>query len=339
MSNSYKVFLPQGSSMSDLEISEWKLANEKFTKKFENLCVEKKSVASVFENANINSLKFINDNDCAKFHTTMWKEHLERIEDIFKNDPLILLCDDLVRYAIYLTAGCQFLKAEMPYLEMRIEKKLLCNLLKENNAYKQTIVHGEYLTSESRVHHLTHLTYLEEKTHINFSRLGVFIEFGGGYGSMTDLVKKFNPNMTQVVIDFPIMLLVQYYYLLSQYDESDVHLIKDAKDKILEGKINLIPVNLVQKFDIGKLHPDVFCATWSLSEANEYTQNKFIKKYNLFNAKHIFYGYRKYEKINLRQPCSNELNLTGYKAIENNITFWALNKEHCYQILSKETQP
>jgi hypothetical protein len=81
------------------------------------------------------------------------------------------------------------------------------------------------------------LTYLEEKTNINFSRLGVFIEFGGGYGSMTDLVKKFNPNMTQVVIDFPIMLLVQYYYLLSQHDESDVHLIKDAKGKILEGKI------------------------------------------------------------------------------------------------------
>ena len=335
MSNSTKIFLSPGTSMSNQEISEWNLANEKYTKKFEISNAEKKSVFTFFEKEKINNNKFVNDNDCAKFHTTMWKDHLERIEDIFFNDPVGLLCDDLVRYAIYLTTGGQFVKTEIPYLEKRIEKKLLCNLLRENNAYKQTIIHGEYLTSESRVHHLTHLIYLEELCHINLSKIEVFIEFGGGYGSMTDLVKRLNPNMTQIVIDFPIMLLVQYYYLLFKYGESDVNLIKDSKDKIIEGKINLIPVNLVENFDIEKLCPNIFCATWSLSEANKYTQNKFIKNYNFFNAGYVFYGYRKFIKTNPRQPCSKELNLTGYKTLENKASFWALNNEHFYQVLSR----
>lgn len=277
--------------------------------------------------------EFIKQNDCSKFHTTMWKEHLEHIVFLFKKNPHMLLCDDLVRYAIYLTAGCEFAKTQIPYLEARVGKNDLKGLLIENPAYKQTIVSSEYLTSESRINHLTHLKYLEEKTGIMLSDQKVFIEFGGGYGSMTDLIKRINPCMTQLVIDFPIMLLIQCYYLQTRYEVTELNIIRSANDRICEGKINLIPVNLAGEMGIEHLYPDVFLATFSLSESNNFTLTRFVDQLKLFQAKNILYGYRRYESVNPRQPCSSELQLSSnYQIVENNASFWTLSNDIYYQI-------
>jgi len=112
-------------------------------------------------------------------------------------------------------------------------------LLREIPVYSPTIIDNFYYTSESRVHHLTYITYSMSVLGLDMKDLPYVIEFGGGYGGMTDLIRRFNHNTTQVVIDFPIMLLIQAIYLLNTYGSSCINLLQNKEDKIQEGKINL----------------------------------------------------------------------------------------------------
>jgi len=327
-----KVFLPKGSVLREEDVHKWKNLVSKHSQEFIEISEIKFNLASSLEHilTSLTYEEFLSSNrNYGDYVTEMWHEHILEIENIFRLDLTNLLSYDIVRYAIYLTAAGEFVKSEIPYLKQYYDEISLMKLLREIPVYSPTIIDNVYYTSESRVHHLTHITYSMSVLDLDMKDLSYVIEFGGGYGGMTDLIRRFNQNTTQVVIDFPIMLLIQAIYLSNAYSPSYINLLKNKEDKIQPGKINLCPINLVKHLNIS--NGDLFIATWSLSEANKFTQDFILKEMNLFNSSNVIYGYRKYETVNPRQPCSQALDiLEKYSIFEDKSTFWTLSSENNY---------
>jgi hypothetical protein len=331
-----KIYLPQGSSLSSADVEDW-LSNTKiYTEKFLQLNKSyiPPSIDYIKNAFALDPKEYIASNNCNLYVTNMWSEHISRLNERFLKNPYQVLNDDLVRYAIYLTCANEFLKTQLPYLKNIYSEIDLKNLLLECPGLFPTIVDSCYLTSESRVNHLTHLSYAENILGIKISQLNKIVEFGAGYGSMTDLIRRLNSGHTHIVIDLPELLLIQSYYLLGRYQKEAINFITTDDKKIKEGKINLCPINLLNDLKIENV--DLFIATWSLSEANELTQKLIVKDFKFFNSKNILYGYRKYLKTNTRQPCSKALDISlEYNILEDSPCFWTLNNENNYQIARK----
>jgi hypothetical protein len=263
------------------------------------------------------------------FSTPMWREHLDEIEKLLLAGDSRILDDRLVRYAIYLTIAEEWAKSQMPYLRKKLSESQLKKYLMESGAFQQTIIDPNYKTSESRVNHLTHLLCWEEKTKAKIADLDVLVEFGGGYGGMTKLLKTINDKSTIIVIDFPIMILLQSYYLGKSLGKEALNFVLREKLEIMPGKVNYVPVALAHLLP-NDLAPDIFIATWSLSESNEKTQS-LIEDKEFFSTSHLLYGYRFYEHTNPRQPCSNPtVGMLDRKIAYHGPTFWCLDGEQYY---------
>jgi hypothetical protein len=151
---------------------------------------------------------------------------------------------------------------------------------------------------------------------------------GGGYGGMTSLLKKINENLTILVIDVPVMITLQTYLIKHEHGLESFNIITKDKLEIQRGKINYIPISLVNT--MSKFNADLFIATWSLSEANQYTQDEIADK-DFFDAKYILYGYRFYDEINPRQPNSKPLpKFFNYDVKFHGPCFWSLKNEQYY---------
>lgn len=334
--NISKVYLPQGSSLSNADVENWLLDIKIYTENF--LQLNKSYIPPSIEHFKnvfaLDPIAYIVANNCSLFITEMWLEHISRLNERFLKNPYQVLNDDLVRYAIYLTSANEFLKTQLPYLKNIYTEIDLKNLLLECPGLFPTIVDSYYLTSESRVNHLTHLSFAENVLDIKVSELNKIVEFGGGYGSMTDLIRRMNSEHTHIVIDLPELLLIQGYYLLGRYEKEAINFITTDNKIIEEGKINLCPINLLNDLKIENV--DLFIATWSLSEANELTQKLIVKDLKFFGSKNILYGYRKYLESNPRQPCSHTLDISlDYNVLEDSPCFWTLKNENNYQIARK----
>jgi hypothetical protein len=328
-----KVFTPKGSKKTNLEIENWVNKVAAISKNFGNKINVKQTVDSFIKK--LDASEYFSDSiESSPYATNMWKEHLEEIKKIYYNNLDYLLSDNLVRYAIYLTVSGSYSEIEIPYLEKFYPNDILIRFLKEQPIYSPTIIDEKYCTSESRVHHLSHLTVLSNKLGFNYLNLNTIVEFGGGYGGMTDLIQKLSPGATQIVIDFPTMFLVQVGYLISCGYQGKINLITEKNKIIKNGMINLLPIKYVKNIDI--VNSDLFIATWSLSEANEATQELIVENMNMFNSKYVLYGYRKYVNPNPRQPCSSPLKLSGiYEYIDDSPCFWTLDNDNNYLIAKK----
>ena len=332
----FDAFIPRGSSLTDDDVAAWVgrcgvlsaqfVAHEPRTSPSDT-----SFLASDF---GLDPAAYMAANPPGAFATEMWQEHIDEIADLFFADPYNLMTHRIVRYAIYLSLVGEFAKSEFPYLKARYSASELEVYLTENHAFYPTIIDDAYQTTETRVHHLTHLTYTSDVLEIDIRNLAMAVEFGGGFGSMTDLIRRLNGVATQMVIDFPVMLMMQAFYLRGRYGADQINFIRAADDAVAEGKINLCPVNLVAELEVPT--PDLLIATWSLSEANAYTQSLMIDELDLLSAANVLYGYRRYETQNPRQPCSAPIAAeTRYDVVEDKPTFWTLDAENNYQLLRR----
>jgi hypothetical protein len=316
---------PQGFTLTEKEISDWRKKSLEYSLAFNS--TQKKAD---FDLSLLKRLKI--EGSYELYITPMWKEHLDQIEELIVKKDIAILDNSLVRYAIYLTIVSVWANKQIPYLEKRYSPDKLERLLKESVTLYQTIINTKYKTSESRVNHLTHLSCFEDHTDINISDMTTVVEFGGGYGGMTALLKAFNENMTIVVIDFPVMITLQSFYISGTLGKDSFCILTDGNLIIQTGKINYLPVTLVEK--VQNLNANLFIATWSLTEANKHTQDT-IESMNFFNADHILLGYRFYLEKNPNQLFSEPTpKMLGYSIKFHGPTFWSLNSEQYYLFAS-----
>lgn len=225
-----------------------------------------------------------------KFTTPLWKKFNNSVKkSLLPVPPFNFLNDSTIMLSMFATAGGRWLKKEISSLENKIDKKKLKDILQEDYVGDPLLLNSYYLTSHTVVHHLHHFVEFLDKTKTKIDDLNTIVEWGGGYGSLIRILKRFNSKKrTYIIIDTPLFSCLQWIYLATIFGEKEVNFILSSKDKIKENKINILPVSFLN--DI-KFKADLFISTWALSESSKYSQD-FVLKKNWFGAKRILLAYQ-----------------------------------------------
>lgn len=101
------------------------------------------------------------------------------------------------------------------------------------------------------------------------------VEFGGGYGNLTRLIKQALPDVTIVIIDLPEMCALQWFFLKSTLPDHSIIFHTDNTIHLIPHAIHLIPLNLLDTFS---LKADLFVSTFALSECSQKLQEHIIQK-------------------------------------------------------------
>lgn len=150
------------------------------------------------------------------------------------------------------------------FLEKSFERQRLRYLLREDLPGHPILQSARYTTSSMTAQHLYHFAYHRTTTGASLDDVECVVEFGGGYGNMAKVLSRLlgRPH-THVIVDLPFIGAIQWLYLSSVLGPESVNLVSPTRGSVAPGKINIMPIPLVGKISI---RPDLFIATWSLSE-------------------------------------------------------------------------
>lgn len=324
-----EVLRPRGSKLESSAIDEWRVQRE-----LEYLA-EGRVLSYFLTEKQIEIYRtLLGDDSWLLECTEMWHEHVERIRQIMELNPLMLFSDHIAQYAFYITTAQVFSSREKKYTDywLRGDNKARFYFNDISRFRHIYIDHYGIKTTESRVHHLTHLAHFEQKTGCLVKDFDTIIEFGGGYGGMTQLISKINKRCTQIIIDLPPILGVQYYSLANLIDK-DIH-VAGEECRLVNGSINMVYSRYVSKLRIkGK---SLFIGTWSLSESDSKTFERIVDTLDLFGSDYVLYGYRNYDEVNTRQPMSRSLHTYKYEEVAHFCPSWTLDNDNKYQILKRK---
>ena len=238
--------------------------------------------------------------------------------------PINFLANPLIAFTMVhqRSKGSKNTISKIKLLRTIFDEETMNKLLKEDYIGKPVISNLEYLTSSNRTHHAMHLGFYKRVTGEPFWNSKSIIEFGGGYGSMSRVIKKINSAITYTIIDLPELLAIQYIYLGSLFSEDFINIVNAENPKILKGNINLVASDFVIDGNIN-LSAESFISTWAITECPEFLQ-KFILESNFFNAKNILLA----SFIDQNNFMSKNIDLISYKVV--NIPF--LDGKHQYWI-------
>jgi hypothetical protein len=324
-----RLNIPRGYTMTDAEQAAWITKVEGLTRAYHN----KAPAVDVSPFQADTYRQFSAQVDVSPFITEMWKEFLDHAEKLYVEGRRDFLQDPLMQWAIFLSAGGKWQEVQIPFLESRWQRDELQRLLREDHPLTPSITSEEYHCSETIVNHLTHLTTFADKTGVTLaSDLKCTVEFGGGCGSMGRLLRRLRPDATHVTVDLPVFLFLQKYFLENIFGPDSVNLVWRDTGEIQPHKINLVAIGNDRILNgLSSLRPDLFIATWSLSETNQYTQD-YVRERDYFGAAHTLIGYRHYEegKPNPKQPCSDAIELTSaYQTVFRGPTFFSgMDEQH-----------
>lgn len=228
--------------------------------------------------------------DIGKFTTPLWKSFNTKLEkSLLPLPPFSFLNDPTIMVSMFATAGGKWMKKELNFLEEKISKKTLKEILEEDYVGEPLLLNSSYLTSHTVIHHLYHLVKFIDVTKIKLENINTIVEWGGGYGSLIRILKKINSKKTTyIIVDTSFFSCLQWLYLTTIFGEKEVNLLLSPKDKIKKDKINLLPLPFLKNH---KINTDLFISTWALSESSKYSQD-FVLKSNWFGAKHLLLAYQ-----------------------------------------------
>ncbi len=225
-----------------------------------------------------------------KFVTPLWNDFNIRAEKVFLPSPSFsFLNDETIMLTMF---GGSSYKEEMRYLEKSYKKTELSRLLFEDYVGDPLLVSNKYITSFNSIRQLYLLSLFLKKVKLPPDTLSTVVEWGGGYGNMAKLLLRLSTKpMTYILTDTPLFCCLQWLYLATVMGAKKVNMITTPKDRIRKGKVNIIPVGILDSFT-NQLNADLFISTWGLSESSKFSQD-FVAKRKWFRAKHIFLGYQR----------------------------------------------
>lgn len=218
------------------------------------------------------------------FFTAYWKNNRERFRKIIdQRDPGNFLADPYLAGAMVRGGygSCQ-----------EFEETYLMNCLTEK---AHQIIHSikdvdqRWLKHESRefscsTNTLGHMFYLGRIIDLLSDLPAVMIEFGSGYGNFARVFRQAYPNSTEILIDFPEMLALAYYFLRLTLPNTKILLHKNAGQAVEPNAINLIPVFFIDQL---QQNCDVFVSTFALSETTSFLQNLVVSN-KFFDARLVY---------------------------------------------------
>lgn len=147
-------------------------------------------------------------------------------------------------------------------------------------------------TTHNTIHHIYHQELFFDTSKVLAKDISGVVEWGGGYGNFAKLwmrrFKSDSPDLTYTIIDTSLFCCIQWLYLSSIFGEDSINLLRKKGDKIQKGKINLVPLALL---DSTNIKGDLFVSTWGLSESAREAQD-YVVKHGWFNAEHLLIGFQ-----------------------------------------------
>lgn len=114
--------------------------------------------------------------------------------------------------------------------------------------------------------------------------ISTIVEFGAGYGNLARCFKTMLPQTTIILIDLPELLALQYFFLTSCVENTDVIMHVQPPLEFKQGAIHLVPVYYLKNLTF---KADVFISSFALTEAPEIVQQIVIDN-RFYNAQICF---------------------------------------------------
>lgn len=204
--------------------------------------------------------------------------------------PWNFLCDDHVRGMMFVFGNRPAFEAKLATVRAMPAVAARPDVAHEDAVGQPEILPSELHTSHNTVHHLYHLAEYVAETGTDLHGVNTVVEWGGGYGNMAKLFQRILQRpTTYVIIDLPLLTCLQWHYLASVLGEDRVHLVSAPGTTLVPGKINLLPVSLLEEH---RLEADLFLSTWALSESSRHAQ-EYVCEREWFGARRLLLGYQK----------------------------------------------
>lgn len=198
------------------------------------------------------------------------------------------LSNQAIRDTMFVDGDSKWLEAQTNYLQRRLGSSY-DRMTLEDALGAPKLIHGTK-TSHNTIHHLYHIYYYLETTSTKLKSINTVVEWGGGYGNLAKLwMRNVKPNSTYIIIDTALFCSIQSLYLGCIFGTKQINLLDKKSVGIVKGKINLVPLALLNSKNI---EGDLFVSTWGLSESSAEAQD-FVIRQHWFNAKHVLLGFQK----------------------------------------------
>ncbi len=105
---------------------------------------------------------------------------------------------------------------------------------------------------------------------------------------MAKIIRRLNPEATYIIVDTPLFSTLQWLYLGTCLDPTDIRFVDSGAKGIEEGKINIMPLTALEI----PVSVECFVSTWALSESTRYAQERVVVG-DWFGAPHLLLGYQR----------------------------------------------
>ena len=137
--------------------------------------------------------------------------------------------------------------------------------------------HGIYLYKNiqlDRVTQVCSIYNLVKKLNFSLDKDEIIFEFGPGTGQMADVLSNLNFKGRHIMYDLPLMTVLQKHFI-DKKGIKNTHILDDENINIINGS-NFLPCNQINSEKYVLSLPNInFIATYSLSETDIHTHNKF----------------------------------------------------------------
>lgn len=231
---------------------------------------------------------FLNRMSQSEHATEFWTSVYHKLEKLLLPTPPL---DFLNAQVVMDTIGPGLPQPSMLYflhfIQQRIDRTSLKRILRESYIGKPPLAYPPYLTTFVSIQHLFHLAFLVNRTGIRISDRSLILDWGGGYGNQAVMFQRWIGHGTYVIVDTPLMSLLQWLYISSVMGESSVNLVSSPEGYLRPGIVNLLPVSLVETRD---LRPDLLLSTWGLSESTPQSVEN-VSKAGWLDSSHVLLAY------------------------------------------------
>ncbi|MCC6405322.1 MAG: hypothetical protein IT405_02970 [Candidatus Yanofskybacteria bacterium] len=222
--------------------------------------------------------------------TGLWRDFNERLErSLLPRPPWDFLRDPVISATMVMTKGGANLAAELAALRAFWPPETLRTMVRENALGSPRLANAELLTSHNSIHHAHHIARFLQATSVRPDTIGTVVEWGGGYGNLAKLWRRMKGCApTWVIIDTPVLAVVQWLYLAAILGEDTVRLMEHSDTTLLHGGITIIPLQFVKAVPPTA---DLFVSTWAISESPRELQDMVVER-SWFGARHLLLGYQ-----------------------------------------------
>lgn len=234
--------------------------------------------------------------DISPYLSEPWFTHHDRLlRDFVPHPPLDFIRHPSILFTMFVPE--RFLTPGLSYLASRPDSSAMAALIEEDPIGTPILSaghDGSYVTSSNSVHHLCHLRRFSQATGVALEDFRTVVEWGGGYGNLAKIFRRAqSQSATYIIIDMPVFNCLQWLYLASIFGEKEVQLLLHPDDRIIESRINLVPVWMAEDL---MTRADLFISTWALNESSTQAQRAVVER-NWYGAPHLLLGMHHGEEL------------------------------------------